>query len=135
MAHFLNDLVVDVALQYIMDNVTRVVLCDGVPANYSEANTNNGTGSGKKLSQTPVTDADFTLANDATNGRRLTLAQLNGVEILVLGDANHVAWLDVANEDLIKVAPLETEQVGLTNTSVVNIPATYHVFRDAQAIA
>lgn len=134
MAHFLNDLVVDVALQYMIDNVNRVVLCQGQPADYAEANTNNGTGSGKKLSQTPVTDVNFTLANDATNGRKATLEQLNGVEILVAGAANHVAWLDTVNEELLKVAPLEAEQAGLTDASVVNIPATYHVFRDATAI-
>jgi hypothetical protein len=135
MGHFLNDLVADVALNYIKNNVTRVVLCDGEPTNYADANTNNGTGSGKKLSQTPVTSTNFTLADDVTNGRKLTCDQLNGVEILVAGDADHVAWLDVTNEDLIKVAPLEVAQTGLTDANVVNIPATYHVFRDAQAVA
>jgi hypothetical protein len=135
MSHFLNDLVVDVALNYLKNNVTRIVLCAGAPASYSEADTNNGTGSGKKLSQTPVTSSEFTLADDVTNGRKLTCAQLNGVEIIAAGNASHVAWLDVTNSALLKVAPLETTQSGLTTSSVVNIPATYHVFRDAQAVA
>lgn len=135
MAHFLNDLVVDVALNYLKNNVTRVVLCAGQPASFSEANTNNGSGLGKKLSQTPVTSSNFTLADNVTNGRKLTCDQLNGVEIIAAGTADHVVWLDVTNSALLKVAPLETAQSGLTTSNVVNIPATYHVFRDAQAIA
>jgi hypothetical protein len=135
MAHFLNDLVVDVAAQYLIDNVTRVVLCDGAPTNYADANTDNGSGSGVKMSQTTVDDSDFALANGDADGRKVTLNALNAVAITAAGDADHIAWLDTVNEDLLFVTPLASAATGLTTDSVVNIPAHFHVFRDATAVA
>jgi hypothetical protein len=134
MAHFLNDLVADEALNYIKDSVTKITLCDGQPTTYSDANTANGSGTGRKLAEVTVDSSDFTLADDATNGRKLTVAAQNGIAITAAGDGDHVAWLDVTNSRIIKVAPLADTLVGLTTSSTVNIPAHYHAFRDAEAV-
>jgi hypothetical protein len=133
--HFLNDLVVDQAANFISANVTKLTVCDGAPTTFSDANTNNGSGTGRKMAEVTVDSGDFTLANDATDGRRLTIGAQNGLAVVAAGDATHVAWLDVANSRLVKVAPLATALNGLTTSSTINVPAHYHVFRDAQAVA
>ena len=135
MTYFLHDDVVDLALNHLKNNVTRIVLCDGAPTNYSDAVTNNGSGTGRKLAESTVDDTHFTLANDATNGRKLTAAARIGLAVVANGDGTHVAWVDVANTKLLKVVPVPTPVTGLTTVATVTIPEHFHVFRDAAAIA
>jgi hypothetical protein len=134
MPHYLNDIVVDEALNKLKNNVNKLTLCEGQPATYSEANTALGTGSGKKLGEVTVTSSNFTLADDPIDGRRLTCAALNNVGIDVAGDLTYLAWIDTVNSVLYKVLPLKTAINDLTTDSEVNVPSHYHAFRDAKAV-
>jgi len=111
------------------------MLCQGLPATFSEANTNLGTGSGKKIGEVVVDSSDFTLANDALDGRRLTVAAQSSVPISVAGNLTYLAWVDTVNSILYKASPLETAINSLTTLSVVNLPAHFHRFRDATEVA
>lgn len=117
------------------NNVNKIMLCQGQPASYSEATTNLGTGSGKKLGEVVVDSSDFTLANDALDGRRLTAAAQNSVAISVAGNLTYLAWVDTVNSILYKVLPLQTAINSLTTLSVVNLPSHFHRFRDATEVA
>ena len=134
MTHYLNDDVVDTAANVLKNNATRIVLCDGAPASFANANTLKGSGSGQKLAEASVTSSDLTIGNDATNGRRVTMAAKNNLDVLAAGDGTHIAWLDTANTRLLKVAPLAATLTGLTTLAKVNLPTHYHVFRDAEAV-
>jgi hypothetical protein len=134
MPHYLNDVVVDEALNKLKNNVNKITLCEGQPATYTEANTALGTGSGKKLGETVVTSAAFTLADDPVNGRRLTVNAINNVDVTTAGDLTYLAWIDTTNSVLYKVLPLKVAVNDLTTDSEVNIPSHYHAFRDAEAV-
>lgn len=131
MSYLLSDTVLDVSLQYLKDNVTKVVLCQGAPANYSDANTANGSGSGQKIAEVTVDSTDFTLANGATDGRKVTCQAQSAVTVGAAGDADHIAWLNVSGTALLFVTQLTTARNGLTTADTVNIPAHFAAIRDA----
>jgi len=131
MSYLLSDTVLDVALNYLKNNVTKVVLCEGAPANYSDANTANGSGSGQKIAEVTVDSTDFTTGNGATDGRKVTCQAQNAVAVGAAGDADHIAWLDVSNTALLVVTQLATARNGLTTADTVNIPAHFAAIRDA----
>lgn len=117
------------------NNVNKIMLCQGLPATYSEANTALGTGSGKKIGEVTVDSTDFTLADDALDGRRLTVAAQSSVAISVAGNLTYLAWVDTVNSILYKASPLQSAINGLTTLSLVNIPSHFHRFRDATEVA
>lgn len=129
--YFISDTVFDTALNYLKNNVTKVVLCDAEPTNYSDANTDNGTGSGMKLAEVTVDSSDFTLAAGATDGRKVTCGAQSAVAVSVAGDGSHIAWLDVANTALLAVTKLATTRAGLTTADTVDIGAHFVALRDA----
>lgn len=132
MTHFLADIVLDQSANYLKNNVTKIILCQGAPASYSEATTNLGTGSGKRISEATVDDTDFTVGDDAEDGRRVTAAAQPSLPVLADGDGDHVAWVDTANSRLLKVAPVPVMLEGLTTLATVTIPTHFHTFRDAE---
>jgi hypothetical protein len=115
MAKFANDDVMDAALNLVKSNATRMVACTGQPATYAEANTT------MKLAEVTMASADFTLANGATSGRRITVAAKSAVPITATGTANHVALLDVANSRLLYVTTAPGQ--ALTSGATVAIGA------------
>lgn len=135
MSHFLADAVYDSGLNLMKNNVNKIMLCQGLPATYSEANTALGTGSGKKIGEVTVDSTDFTLADDALDGRRLTVAAQSSVAISVAGNLTYLAWVDTVNSILYKASPLQSAINGLTTLSLVNIPSHFHRFRDATEVA
>lgn len=112
MPTFLNDAVLDAALQDIIDNATHVEYCDGKPDQYADATTLKSSG-GHELAERAVGAADFQIADGTTSGRRVSFkfGQFTPVEE---GTVDHVAFVDSDNNTLIAV--LETQ-------SAVDIPA------------
>ncbi len=132
MTHFLADVVLDASANYAKNNTTRIVLCQGAPASYSEAQTNLGTSTGKRIAEATVDSSDFTVGDDAEDGRRVTAAAQASLPVLADGDGNHVAWVDTANSTLLKVAPVPVPLENLTTVATVTIPTHFHTFRDAE---
>lgn len=132
MAYNISDTVFDTALNYLKNNCTKVVVLSADPAgSYANANTDNGTGSGIKIAEVTVTSTDFTVADGATDGRKVTVSAQNDVPVGANGDASHVAWLDVSNTAVLFVTQLTTNRTGLTTSDTLDIPAHFAALRDA----
>lgn len=132
MAYTIADTVFDQSLNYLKNNCAKVVVLSADPAgSYANANTDNGTGSGIKIAEAAVTSTDFTLADGATDGRKVTVAAQNDVAVSAAGDATHVAWLDTSNSAVLFVTQLTTNRTGLTTSDTLDIPAHFAAIRDA----
>lgn len=120
----LSDTVLDAALQYIKDNVTKIVMCSQEPTTYAEANATYA------LAPVTVTDTDFTIANGATDGRKVTVAQKTGQTVTANGTITHAAWLDVTNSALLAVTKLAVNRA-VTTADTITMPAHFVAVRDA----
>jgi hypothetical protein len=136
MAYFISDTVFDQALNYLKNNVDKIVVLSADPAgSYSDATTANGTGSGKNICTVSVTTTDFTVdtaeAGGGADGKRCTAAAKNDQAVTTAGDATHVAWLDDGNTEVLFVTQLTTNRTGLTTSDTLDIPAHFAAIRDA----
>lgn len=115
----IHDEVLDALLSEIKDNATTVTLCAGAPTTLSDATTNLGTGSGKKLADVTVDSSDWSIAAGSPDGRTITFAQQTGVTVDASGTADHLAVVDGSR--LLLVLPLASS-VALTqnNTTTIN---------------
>lgn len=114
MVAVVNDAVLDAASAVIRDNCNKIVACVGTPASFSEANTNLGSGSGKKVAEATVASGDFTLAAGTGGGqRRITLAAKTGSGV-VSGNPTTIAFLDTTNSRLLAV----TDETGSDTINV-----------------
>lgn len=130
MAYTLNDTAKDQLLDYLKQNVVKVVVLDSDPAgSYSDANTNNGVSTGMKIAEVTVNSADFTIANGATDGRKVTVGAKSTIAVVADGDASHVAWL--SSSAVLAVTQLTVNRNGLTTSDTVDIPGHYVGVRDA----
>ena len=121
--YFISDTVFDVSLQYLKDNVTKITLCSAEPTNYTQANTTY------KLSETgALSGADFTLADGATDGRKVTVAAKSSLAVSSNGTITHAAW--VTGSVLLAVTKLTTSRA-VTTADTVNMPAHFVAVRDA----
>lgn len=119
MAKFTNDQVMDAALDNIINNADQMVVCAGQPANYADATTDLGTGSGNALGETAITSGDFTKADGDTSGRKLTVAEQTGIDVDVSGTADHVALVDDTNSVLLHVTTITSQAVSAGGTMTV----------------
>lgn len=131
---FIADAVKDTALQYLKDNCVELVVLDADPGtSYADATTNNGTGSGKRLATKALSSTDFTIADGAAGGRKVTLDDagtlLVDIAIVANGDASHVSWL--SGSDVLYTTELATVRTGLTTADTVDIPSHFYAIRDA----
>lgn len=92
MAKFVADSVYDAALDKLA-TANQLSICEGEPANRTEAVTAKGSG-GKMLGIISVTGGDFTNANGDTDGRKVTVAGQTGISIGDTGTADHIALVD-----------------------------------------
>lgn len=122
MPHFTNDLAYDAALQFVIDNCNLMVATAGEPTTFANANTNNGTGSGQKISQVAMAPADFAIANGDVSGRKVTAAAKASQAVVAAGDASYVAYLDTTNSRILHYYQLATIRAGLTTADTVNFP-------------
>jgi len=115
MAKNLNTAVLDLAINDIKTNVTRMTVCSAQPTTYTEGNTTF------MLANVTVATGDFTLAAGDTSGRKVTVGAKTGISISNSGTATHIAWLDVTNTTL-KLCTTCTSQA-INTGGTVDIPA------------
>jgi len=109
MAKFADDGIMDAALDNLINNADKLVVCDGQPASYSDATTDNGNG-GNALGETAIGSGDFTKADGDTSGRKVTVAAQSGISVDVDGTADHVAIINDTNTTLKLVTTLSSSQ-------------------------
>lgn len=101
MTEFVNSVIPDAALQFIIDNADREILCDGYPSSYAQATT--APASGKALADAAVSSGDFSIGAGDTDGRKLSCVAKSGTTIDDSGDADHLAIVDDANSRVLLV--------------------------------
>lgn len=123
MPHFTHDDIYDLALDSIKQNCDLMVLCDGEPTSFANANTANGSGSGQKVASVAMSSTDFTLANGDTSGRKITSAAKASQAVTSAGDGEYVAYLDTANSKILHYYQIASPRNGLTTDDTVNFQA------------
>lgn len=113
MAKSVADAVLDAALNYIKNNVTRMTACSSQPTTYTEGNATYA------LADVTVASGDFTVADD-TSGRKVTVAQKTGVTVDSSGTVTHIALLDVSNTALLYVTTCTSQALTAGNTMTFN---------------
>ena len=98
-----ND-VLDAPGAYYQANCDKLVLCSREPTTFTEANTTYF------LAGVALASGDFTLADGATNGRKVTTAAKSGVSVTNTGKATHAALLDTVNSKVLRVTEEDTIQ-------------------------
>lgn len=109
-----ND-VLDAALNYIKNNVTREIICSLEPTNFTQA-----TSTYMLAMRTGLTSGSFTgpVAGDVS-GRKLTINEQTNITIANSGTANHVA---LTSESVLLYVTTCTPQT-LTSGNTVSVPA------------
>lgn len=115
MAKYLDDTVLDAALNDIKNNVTEIYLCSQVPANYAEASSTYALANKTGLSAGSFTGP----VNGDTSGRKLNKSAETGLSVTGDGTANHVA---LCTATVLKHATDFTGQV-LTNGNTCDVAA------------
>lgn len=113
MGKWINDAVLDAALNEIKNNANLMTVCSQQPTTRAEAVTTYA------LADVAMASGDFTIADGNTSGRKITVAAKNGVPVDASGTATHIALCDGTR--LLLVSTI-TSQV-LTAGNTVNIPA------------
>jgi hypothetical protein len=121
--------VLDAALQFIIDNADREILCDGAPASYAEATDPPGSG-GKALADAAVSGGDFSIGAGDTDGRKLSCVAKSGVPIDDSGDADHLAIVDDAGERVMLVLERPSATSVAAGGPTATIEAWSYTFRD-----
>ena len=118
MGKLIPDARLDVFLDAIANECTRVTICSTQPTTYTEANSTFA------LADVTVTagvgNGDFTKGDGDTNGRKLTLLQQTNVTIDTSGTAQHIALLDVSGTELLAVTTCTSQAVTAGNTATIN---------------
>lgn len=108
------DPVLDAAFDYV-DQSTSMVVCSAEPANYA------GVAAVTLATAVMTADTDYTKADAAGGGRKVTVAAKNGVSVTATGTATHIALVRVADTSLRYVTTCTSQ--ALTSGNTVNIPA------------
>jgi hypothetical protein len=115
MAKYQADIILDQALNYIINNVTQECVCNAQPTTYAEA-----TSTFKLAIKTGLTSGSFTGPADGdTNGRKITVNQQAGITVDSSGTATHVA---LCSGTVLLLVTTCTSQA-LTAGNTVTIPA------------
>lgn len=79
----------------VIDNATKVVLLTAEAASFAEADTNFGTGAGKKVAEATITAGDFSVSGTGL-ARKVSFAGKGGGTVTVNGPVNPtvIAFLD-----------------------------------------
>jgi hypothetical protein len=115
MAKWANDNIMDSALNYVKNNVTRLCVCSAQPTTFAEA-----TSTYKLAMKTGLTTSDFTGPADGdASGRKLTVNAQSGLTVDTSGTATHVA---LTSESVLLYVTTCTNQ-SLTAGNQVNVNA------------
>lgn len=120
----------DQALNWIVDNATKITICTSQPTTYNEATSAPGAGGYKLAEQASITSADFTgpAAGD-TSGRKITVDQITSISIDSTGSAAHIAIVSDSSSILMFVTTATTQS--LTAGNKLTMPAWDIEMRDA----
>lgn len=110
-----ND-ILDAALNVFESVCTQISVCQDTPTTYGHATT---AGAHMLAIKSDLDGGDFVIS-DGTSGRKTTISEQAGIEILASGTATHICLMD-ASAKLLYVTTC-TSQV-LTDGNTVTIPA------------
>ena len=116
-----ND-IMDDGFDQLRADVDKMVVCSQEPTNFTEANSTYA------LADVAMADADFTIADGDVDGRKVTVAAKNAVNVDSSGTATHLALVDTVASKLWYVTTV-TSQV-LTAGNDVDIPSWKITIRD-----
>lgn len=112
MAKSVNNKVLDAAFD-VVDQANLMLICSDQPSSRTSA-------LNLALADAPITpDIDFTKADGAGSGRKVTIAAKNNIIVDVSGTATHIALVNAT--DLLVVTTCDALAVTALNT--LNIPA------------
>lgn len=134
MGKFVNDLNMDEMLNRIKNNAAKIVLCNGQPATFNEAQTNVGStvaggGTARRLGEIAgLSSTKFTGPADGdASGRKLSKDQETGLNIDVTSTAaDHVALVitttssTIGNELALVTTITAPQSVTAGNTATLN---------------
>lgn len=118
MGKLVPDARLDIFLDAIANECTRIAICSTQPTTYTEANATYNLASATLTAG--VGNGSFTKGDGDTNGRKLTTLQKTGVSITSSGTAQHIALLDVAGTELLAVTTCSSQAVTSGNTATIN---------------
>lgn len=108
-----DDVVLDNALDYVRQNADRLCLCEGAPANFTDATTLKGSGGNALAIITGITSGNFgASANGDVSGRKMAFSQLTGNTITEAGTLDHIVLADSVGSDLLHITPEDEENGG-----------------------
>jgi hypothetical protein len=119
MAKWVNDDVLDAALDEIINNCTTMIICNAQPVTRAEALT-------FALADEPMVAADFVKSVGDTSGRKATVLEKPGIGIDVTDTATHIALIDATR--LLYVTTCVAKL--LTMGEMIGVPAWKIEFRD-----
>lgn len=116
MTKSVNDLSLDAALDYTIDNINEIHLCAGTPATRAAAIT----GGGNNLATAALAGGTFVKANGDTSGRKYTCTPTVDASIAATGLADHVVKTSLT--EILEVTELTASQT-LTSGGTASIGA------------
>ncbi len=119
MAKLVADLAMDAALDYVA-GATEIYICTEQPATRAAAIT------AALIAAHTMTSGDYTKADGASSGRKVTVAQQADLSITATGSATHVVLCDATNIRLITTCDAQT----LTSGGTVTIPEFSYTIAD-----
>jgi len=119
MAKWVNDDVLDAALDEIITNCNFMIICNAEPATRAEA-------LAFALADEPMVAADFTKSAGDTSGRKLTVIEKPGIGIDVSDTATHIALIDATRLLYVTTCVAKAIVMG----EMIGIPAWKIEFRD-----
>jgi len=92
MAKWQIDASLDTCLDYLKTNVTIAFVCTAQPATYAEASTLYDGAAGKyKCADKALDLSGVSIQDGVTSGRRLTVTQMENIDVDVSATVNHLA--------------------------------------------
>jgi hypothetical protein len=122
MAKFINDTVLDAALNDIKNNANEMTVCSAQPTTYTESHTTF------MLATVAMASGDYTVANGDTSGRKVTTAAKTGTSISASGTATHVALNDTTSSALKAVTTCTSQALSVGGT--VDVPGWKYEIND-----
>lgn len=135
MAVFVNDAVRDKGLELFGTIASiKLVVCAGVPASFTEANTTyDGTAGKKKTGEVALASGDFTLGAGSPDGRQVVVSA-KSVPISFTGatpSTDHAVILDVTNSRILAYSGFTGKSVGSGDT--LNVGSWHIRIAEAEA--
>jgi hypothetical protein len=113
---YMNDLLLDLPLQQIKDNASRVDICSQEPATYTEATSTYTLGNKTGVTYTGPADR-------SPNGRKVTLDAISGGSVTGTGTASHWAASKTTSTTALYVTTSLASSQAVTNGNTFSLTA------------